>query len=29
MLLNARKVHREDIDTGRILLAIEDTTGAQ
>jgi len=29
MLLNARKVYREDIDTGRILLAIEDTTGAQ
>ena len=28
MLLNARKVYREDIDTGRILLAIEDTTGA-
>jgi two-component system, chemotaxis family, CheB/CheR fusion protein len=29
MLLNARKVYREDIDPGRILLAIEDTTGAQ
>ena len=28
MLLNARRVHREGIDTGRILLAIEDTTGA-
>ena len=28
MLLNARRVHREDLDTGRILLAIEDTTEA-
>jgi two-component system, chemotaxis family, CheB/CheR fusion protein len=26
MLLNARRVHREGNDTGRILLAIEDTT---
>jgi two-component system CheB/CheR fusion protein len=27
MLLNARRIYRDDLDTDRILLAIEDTTG--
>jgi two-component system CheB/CheR fusion protein len=28
MLLNARRIYRDGLDTDRILLAIEDTTGA-
>jgi two-component system, chemotaxis family, CheB/CheR fusion protein len=28
MLLNARRIHRQGVDTDRILLAIEDTPGA-